>query len=319
MISATQIERIVAHAIPRVALHEATPLGERTVRLDLGGMRPRVLRLPAPPDPGAGDALAAEALALSALRAEIDLPLPELFTYEPTAVAGTPYLLMSYLEGMTLPEALPAMNEEQRYNLGSELGRLMARIHGYHAPQYGQLSPTHPPSLSQHGAPGDEPEVPASDEDRRYIQARLDAAMSMAEQLGELDQADARQLASWAPDHVVGTGQPACLLHGDLRPERILVRRRERGWILGGVTGWGCALTWRPAWDHVALLEQFPSSDYFSLRVGYGNAYDATTERRYDQLREFALLPFRTIFFLEAGRPDLAMALLQRASSHHDH
>ena len=319
MISATQIERIVAHAMPGVALHAATPLGERTLRLDLGGLRPRVLRLPAPPDPGAGDALAAEALALTALRAEIDLPLPEISTYEPTAAAGIPYLMMSYMEGMSLPEALPAMNEDQRYALGSELGKLMARIHGYQAQRYGPLDPTHPPSLAQSDAPRDEPETRSGDEDLRYLRARLDAAISMAEQLGELDQADARQLAGWAKDHLAGTGRPACLSHGDLRPERILVRRRERGWILGGVTGWGCALAWRPAWDHVALLEQFPSGDYFSLRVGYGNAYDATTERRYDQLREFALLPFRTIFFLEAGRPDLAMALLQLSSSHHDH
>lgn len=316
MISATQIERIVAHALPGVALHAATPLGERTLRLDLGGMRPRVLRLPTPPDPGAGDALAAEALALTTLRAEIDLPLPELSAYEPTATAGIPYLLTSYLEGMSLPEALPAMNEDQRYALGSELGKLMARIHGYQAQRYGSLNPTHLPRLAP---PRDEPETRSGDEDLRYLRARLDAAISMAEQLGELDQADARQLAGWAEEQLAGTGRPACLLHGDLCPERILVRRRERGWILGGVTGWGCALAWRPAWDHVALLEQFPSSDYFSLRVGYGNAYDATTERRYDQLREFALLPFRTIFFLEAGRPDLAMALLQLSSSHHDH
>lgn len=319
MISAAQIERVVAHAMPGVSLHAATPLGERSLRLDLGGMRPRVLRLPTLPDLGAGDALAAEALALTTLRAEIDLPLPELYAYEPTAAAGIPYLLMSYLEGMSLLEALPAMSEDQRYALGSELGKLMARIHGYQAPHYGPLNPIYPPRLSQDDAPRGEPEARSDDEDLRYLRARLDAAISMAEQLGELDQADARQLAGWAEDQLAGTGRPACLLHGDLRPERILVRRRERGWILGGVTGWGCALAWRPAWDHVALLEQFPSNDYFSLRVGYGNAYDATTERRYDQLREFALLPFRTIFFLEAGRPDLAMALLQLPSSPHDH
>ena len=50
---------------------------------------------------------------------------------------------------------------------------------------------------------------------------------------------------------------------------------------------------------------------YFSLRVGYGNAYDETTERRYDQLREFALRPYRLVLFLEAGRADLALALMQ--------
>jgi hypothetical protein len=39
--------------------------------------------------------------------------------------------------------------------------------------------------------------------------------------------------------------------------------------------------------------------------------YDATTERRYDQVREFALTPYRLVLFLEAGRADLALALLQ--------
>jgi aminoglycoside phosphotransferase (APT) family kinase protein len=306
-----QLGRVVAHALPGARLIEAEPIGARTLRLELAGARPVVLRLPAPPDPGAGDPLAAEAAALTALRAEIDLPLPELRTYAPADTVGTPYLLTSYLEGMSLPEALPAMSEDQRYNLGRELGALAARAHAYAAPRYGALDPAAPPALRPDQPTGAAPLAEANDEDLRYLRARLDAALAAACEEGELSTADAADLAAWAGGNLAGTGQPACLIHGDLRPERVLVRRRERGWVLGGLTGWGYALAWRPAWDHVSVMEQFAGNDYFSLRVGYGNAYDATTERRYDQLREFALAPFRLVLFLEAGRPDLAMALLR--------
>ncbi|NTU85604.1 MAG: aminoglycoside phosphotransferase family protein, partial [Chloroflexales bacterium] len=72
-ISDAQLGRIVARALPGASLLGAEPLGERTLRLDLRGGRRAVLRLGGPPDPGAGAALAAEAAALLALRAEIDL------------------------------------------------------------------------------------------------------------------------------------------------------------------------------------------------------------------------------------------------------
>ncbi len=312
MITDAQLGRIVAHALPGARLLGAEPLGERTLRLEMREGRRAVLRLPGPPDPGAGDPLAAEAAALLALRAEIDLPLPALLAHDLRGEAGTPYLLTSYLEGMSLLEANPAMSEEQRYAVGRELGALLARAHGYLAAHYGALDPAAPPEPVsdadvQHLR---EAALTDDDEDLRYLRARLDAAIDAAVAAGELEQTDAERIAAWAEANLAPTGRPASLVHGDLRPERLLVRRRERGWVLGGLVGWGFALGWRPAWDHVGVMEQFPGNDYFSLRVGYGNAYDATTERRYDQLREFALAPFRLALFLEAGRADLALALL---------
>ncbi|MEI6180167.1 MAG: hypothetical protein WCP31_05400, partial [Chloroflexales bacterium] len=77
-ISDPQLTRIVAHALPGTRLLGAEVLGERTLRLDLHGGRRVVLRLGGPPDPGAGDPLTAEAAAMSALRAELDLSVPEL-------------------------------------------------------------------------------------------------------------------------------------------------------------------------------------------------------------------------------------------------
>lgn len=307
-LSDAQLSRIVAHAMPGARLIGAEPLGERTLLLELREGRRVVLRLPGPEDPGAGDPLRAELAALVALRAEIDLPIPERIAHDLHGDAGTPYLLTSYLEGMSLIEAVTTMSEDHRYEVGRALGALAARVHSYTAPAYGALDPAAPPALRPEAEPADPADHP-DDEDVRYLLARLDAAVGAARAAGELTPADAAQIAAWARANVAPTGRPAALVHGDLRPERIIVRRRERRWGLGGVTGWGFAQAWRPAWDHAAAMEQFAAPDYFGVRVGYGNAYDESTERTYDQLREFALRPYRMVLYLEAGRPDLALTL----------
>jgi aminoglycoside phosphotransferase (APT) family kinase protein len=314
-LSDAQLSRMVAHALPFDRLDAADQLGERTLLLTLRDGQGAVLRLPGPADPGAGDPLRAEYAALTALRAEIDLPVPQVLAHDLDGDSGTPFLMVSYVEGMSLIEAIGAMSEEHRYAAGRELGAIAARVHGYSAPAYGALDPAALPEVRAEPAVAD-PDALAEgdDEDVRYLLARLDAAVAAARAAGELDADGAQQIADWARANLAGTGRPAALVHGDLRPERILLRRRERRWAIGGLTGWGYAQGWRPAWDHAALMEQFPGDPYFGLRVGYGNAYDETTERRYDQLREFALRPYRTILFLEAGRADLALNLAHEPS-----
>ena len=313
-LSDTQLSRIVAHALPGARLLGAEPLGERTLLLELREARRAVLRLAAPADPGAGEPLRAELLALTALRAEIDLPFPELLAHDLAGASGEPYLLTSYLEGMTLIEATPTMDEEQRYDVGRAIGAALARVHAHTTLAYGALDPAAPPTVRAELDPAinaaGELLAPPDDEDVRYFGARLDAALRAAQAADELDAHGAAQLHAWADANLAGTGRPACLVHGDLRPERVLLRRRERRWSLAGLTGWGFAQAWRPGWDHAAMLEQFAGPEQFGLRVGYGNAYDETTERRYDQLREFALRPYRLVLFLEAGRADLALALI---------
>jgi hypothetical protein len=324
-------------------------LGDRTVLLEFADRRVLVLRLPAPPDPQSGDLLAAEALALQALRAEIDLPLPEVVEYAPER-----YVLLRALEGTPLPEIAAQLSEEQRYDLGGELGALLARVHAYTAPAYGPLSPVQlvqpsrrdpivqpsrrdpmvqpsrrdpmvqpsrrdpmvqpsrrDPIVQPSRRDGSTALAPPDDADVRYAHARLSQAITVALEAGEIEAAGAENLRAWIAGNLAGTGQPACLVHGDLRPERVLVRRTNRGWAVAGLVGWGFAQAWRPGWDHVALLEHFAGPVYFSLRVGYGNAYEAAVERAADQLREFALLPYRLALYLEAGRADLALGLVE--------
>jgi aminoglycoside phosphotransferase (APT) family kinase protein len=309
-LSDTQLTRMVAHALPFDRLVSADELGERTLLLGLQGGDGAVLRLGAPADAGAGDPLQAEYTALRALGAEIELPVPQILAHDLDGESGTPFLLLSYKPGMSLIEAVPAMSEDQRYEIGRALGAAMARVHAYSAGRYGALDLAAPPVMRPESAAQESLAEP-DDEDVRYLLARLDAALVSANAASELDADDAAEIAAWVRANLAGTGRPAALVHGDLRPERILLRRRERRWNLGGVTGWGYAQAWRPAWDHAGVMEQFPGDQYFSLRVGYGNAYDETTERRYDQLRDFALQPYRIVLFLEAGRADLALNLAQ--------
>jgi aminoglycoside phosphotransferase (APT) family kinase protein len=308
---ADSAKHILAHAMPGARLGDAVSLGDRTLLLSLGERRRVVLRLGAEADAWAGDPLAAEAAALTALRAEIDLAVPELLAYDDGAGMGQPYLLCSHLEGVPLPDALGEIDEEARYVLGRELGAIMARVHGYAAASYGPLSPANPPSPRR--APAKAGEITESrSDDVDYLAARVEHGLAAALAAGELDGAAAEGLRAWMSTNLAGSGQAACLVHGDLRPERVLLRRRERAWRVAGLVGWGFAQGWRPGWDHAGLMEHFAGPDHFGLRVGYGNAYDESTERRYDQLREFALLPFRLALFLEAGRADLALGLVRQ-------
>ncbi|HEX5691131.1 MAG TPA: hypothetical protein VFX76_14050, partial [Roseiflexaceae bacterium] len=86
---------------------------------------------------------------------------------------------------------------------------------------------------------------------------------------------------------------------GGLRPDAILVRRSENRWSLSALLGWEQALGWSPAWDHTTFLDAAAGPRWFGLRVGYGNSYDETTTRAYEQVREHALRPYRMLLALQ--------------------
>lgn len=322
-----QLATMVSQALPGSKLHTAQPLGARTLLLTLGDRRRVVLRQTGQPDEWAGEPVTAEARALRALRAEIDLPLPELLAYEPAGdAAGAPYALLSYVEGRPLPEVLPELNEDQRYAIGRGLGAIMLRVHSRMVPDYGALpadddiwsleqrepSPEKQrrPRQARRVEPARPPE-PHGSADRDYLAARLTRALDTALHAGELDASEYDQVQTWLGAKLLSYGQRASLVHGDLRPECVLVRRRERNWQISGVLGWGYAQAWRPGWDHTVLLEACAGQKYFGVRVGYGTAYDDAVERTYDQLRHLALMPYRIVLYLEAGRADLALNAIQ--------
>jgi hypothetical protein len=220
------------------------------------------------------------------------------------------------------------------------LGSLLARIHAYAGEDYGPFNEANRPALSrvvnveeqgdkETKGQGDKnparamrfplstppplplsSDMPLDERDLRYTLERLARALDASIAEGSLASHDAEALLGWAQENMASSGQPPCLLHGDLAPERVFVRKREKQWVLSGLVGWGSALAWRPAWDHVVFQGAFAEQSYFAVRAGYGNAYDELNERTYDQLRDFALMPYRMILLLEAGRADLALGLV---------
>jgi aminoglycoside phosphotransferase (APT) family kinase protein len=288
-LSKQQIEAALAHALPGATLrfYEA---GASGYTLRLGDGRVLILRV--------YRGGTAEPAALKLLAQAFEVPAPQLAAFvEHDGPLGAPYALLVPVEGVALEQALPRLSDQERYALGQDLGAIVATVHTRVCPGYGPLG-------SGQGLPG-------ATSDRDYALVRLEAAI---EGLGRaLGAATAKNLRRWFDESVVETGRGAQLCHGALDLRNVLVRRGEERWTISGLVGWGAAVAWRPAWDHALLLENVARADAFSLRVGYGEGYEATNERAYDQLREHALAPFRLILYLEraAAAPAEAMRYLR--------
>ncbi len=305
-VSLPQIERMVNRILPGARLRDVAPLGLRSLLVTLSD-RQIVLRFPAGVDRWAGEALHAEALALRTLQAEIDLPLPSVVGEVAASGDDPPALALGYIAGTPLPEVITAIDAESRFAIGQALARVMVRVHSYLTPHYGPLLSAALP------IPTDHPAIPGAD--IAYLRQRVAVAVAAAEASGQLTDEQSQWLQQRLTHWVTTTGRPACLVHGDLHPRRLIVRRRERDWRLVGVVGWGFAQAWRPGWDHAALHLNFADPEYFDVRVGYGAAYDEMTDRRYDQVREFALLPYRLTLLIERERADLALHIAAELDS----
>jgi aminoglycoside phosphotransferase (APT) family kinase protein len=280
-----QLETILDRALPGEGLREWRALpGDRYALAVAGGDRLNVQVYKS------ADQAATAAVALGLLRGEVDLPIAQLRANDAAGdTVGLPYLLLSDLAGEPLEQALPRIGDEQLYKLGRRLGETLCRVHRLICERYGQLS-------------GEQ--IDAEDE-RSYVLAWLDRAVRRCGELGLLDRRTGAELTEWFQQFQPVGRQPA-LVYGDMSPRTILVQQAERGWWISGLTGWGQALGWSPAWDHVTLLDATEQPRYFGLRVGYGNGYDDNTTRTYEQVREHALAPYRILLMLD--RMQLAYA-----------
>src|SRR5688572_16724280 len=128
-----QLEAIVARALPAERLDEANPLpGDRYLLTLAGGERLNVQLYPAT------DAATAAAMALRLLRAEVDLPTPQLRASDPEgATIGVPYILTSEVTGDPLGQVLSRITDDQLYKLGRQLGETICRVHRLACERYG--------------------------------------------------------------------------------------------------------------------------------------------------------------------------------------
>lgn len=229
------------------------------------------------------DALATAETALSRLRGEIDLPIPQIRLLDVAhAAPNDVWALFTGVSGDPLARKLPQIADESLYQIGVRLGQVVYRIHRVAGGRYGALT-------------GDDP--CAADEERQYILARLERDLADATALRAMSHEEAADVRR-ALQAFIPPGRQAALLNGGLSPETLLVAQHDGRWTLGGILGWECALSWCPAWEHVTFLDACEGQRCFSLRVGYGNGYDNETQRAYEQVRESALRPYRVLLAL---------------------
>ena len=282
-----QLEAIVARALPAERLDEANPLpGDRYLLTLAGGERLNVQLY------AATDAATAAAMALRLLRAEVDLPIPQLRASDPEgATVGVPYILTSEVTGEPLGQVLSRIADDQFYKLGRQLGETICRVHRLACERYGSLgegsSSTASTRLAQE-----------TDGERDYVLARLEQDLRRCGELGMLDRKAGGEITAWFEHSFQPSGRQPALTHGGLSPQTILARPSKADWRISGLLGWEHALGWSPAWDHVTFLDATDEPRYFGLRVGYGNGYDENTNRAYEQLREHAMAPYRVLLNL---------------------
>ena len=295
-----QLEAILDRALPGERLRDSRALAEGRYALGLAGGERLTVQVYGT---RAEATTAAEALRM--LRGEVDLPIPILRASDPEGqTIGVPYVLTGEVSGEPLAQVAGRMPEEQLYNLGRRLGEIVQRVHRLACPAYGALAG---------GEPG------AAADERAYAGARLERELERCGELGLLDRRAAAEVAEWFGRVFSPAGRQPALVHGGLGPQSILVRQGERGWRIGGLLGWGRALGWSPAWEHVTFMDAHDDPRYFSLRVGYGNGYDEQTTRTYEQVREHALAPYRALLALRrmqeaAARGDVAGCERRRAA-----
>lgn len=281
-LTSEQLSAILNRAMPGERLREARPLpNERYALLLPGGTRLDVQAFPS------AEAAATAVEALQLLRAEVDLPIPQLQASDAEGTTvGTPYVLLSESNGEPLGQVLTQLNDDQLYAVGRRVGEIMCRVHRLGCKHYGPLA----------GA-----DQPVGDE-RGYVLARLAHDLRRCDELGVLDRQTGQELEDWFAQRFNPVGRQPALVHGALSLDNVLVRQTKSGWQVSGLLGWDQAQGWSPAWDHVTWLDAIDDPRCFGLRVGYGNAYDNCTTRTYEQVREHALAPYRALLLLQRMR-----------------
>jgi aminoglycoside phosphotransferase (APT) family kinase protein len=282
-----QLEAIVDRAFPGVRLAESRALATGRYALALpDGERLAVWVY------ATSAAVERATAALRLLRAEVDLPIPQLRASDPQGqTVGQPYVLLSELTGEPLERALPRIDEEQLYSIGRRLGEVLCRVHRLACERYGALA-------------GDD--AATTGDEYRYGQARLEHELAQCRDLGILDRRSIAELRAWFKQEFTPVGRQPALICGGITPATILVRQSEGRWWVSGLLGWEHALGWSPAWEHVTFFEAADGPRYFGLRVGYGNGYDEQTTRAYEQVREHAIAPYRALLVLQRMREAFA-------------
>jgi hypothetical protein len=199
--------------------------------------------------------------------------IPQMWAADPHGrITGQPAVIVDAPQGQPLANLAGRLNHDQAYAVGRQLGSMVSRLHLMQYEQHGSLA----------GAA-------RFDDAQTHLLARFQESGIRLQEAGIASASDINEMYTLL---VALSGQvsgPAVLICGDIDPQSVLVERVGKSLQVRQLTSWSSAFGGRPAAEHVRVLDRFGGAEWFSLRVGYGEAYDESAQRPTDQLRESAL------------------------------
>ncbi|WP_441643213.1 MULTISPECIES: phosphotransferase family protein [unclassified Cupriavidus] len=163
---------------------------------------------------------------MQALR-DSEVPVPRTFLYsEDTAIVGSPFYVMEFLQGRILfDQSLPGLSRQQRSAMYREMGRVIAALHRVDLDAAGLTD------FGKHGG---------------YIARQVRRWASQCREAGMDDNPALAALADWLPQHLPDSDR-TCLVHGDYRMDNLVFHPTEARVI--GVLDWELATLGDPLAD----------------------------------------------------------------------
>ena len=260
---------IAEHHVPALARAQFDPLptseGNRAYLLN-GGPRYRfIVRLV---EEAKVHKLKDEMAALEVMTAG-GLPVPELVAHD-LGKSRFPvlYRMVRFLEGYDFEEGISTgrIPEEEEENLARHFGELVARLHAITGTPIGKLGTADQPAAQEDWA--------------KFVATLADQHLRQARQLGLVDAAKERALASLFEREVARLGPRlrAELTHRDLYLGNVIVDEEGIGYHLSGLIDVEHARFWDRLWDF-AKLQWLVFDRHPSLAAPFLEAYESTFPR----------------------------------------
>jgi hypothetical protein len=214
-------------------------------------------------------------------------------------LCGTPCVVVTAPQGQLLATLAERLSHTQLHQLGQQLGQIVAHIHGIPVTHYGSLS-------------GDD----VAPDARTALWQRISQA---GQQLEVAQIATASAIAAVCQQIMavpMSTPPSPVLVCGDIDPESIWVTKSGSNYRISMLSSWSAARGSWPGSEHVRVLANFAAEQWFSLRVGYGEAYDEAAPLAYNHVRESAVLAERLGLLMSQAANAASRGDRNRASQH---
>jgi hypothetical protein len=214
-------------------------------------------------------------------------------------LGGTPCVVVTAPQGQLLATLAERLSHTQLHQLGQQLGQIVARIHGIPVANYGSLS-------------GDD----VAPDARTALWQRISQA---GQQLEVAQIATASAIAAVCQQLMavpMSTPPSPVLVCGDIDPESIWIAKSGSNYRISMLSSWSAARGSWPGTEHVRVLANFAGEQWFSLRVGYGEAYDEAAPLAYNHVRESAVLTERLGLLMSQAANAARRGDRDRASQH---